>query len=227
MCGGVECWTLGGTVDTSPDTSDDTAVDTSVIDTDIPSDGDTYLMADGRIIFDMESLGTNPPSDWEFKTTGPCDTPADCKPLGPGYYQWTGSNNYNNPGVGLLTYKFRIPTTGTYRVIWRNLRDLRPDFASDLNNDSWMAFPSSTGDQHFRDPFKVYGGGTNTWTWSGNYDISGVGKAAVCIDFTAGDHYMEVSARSFQHAIDRVAVLQGCSASTKDLDSAPLSATAK
>lgn len=61
---------------------------------------------------------------------------------GTGYYVWTGDNQYNNPGNGLLTYKIRIETPGTYRFIWRSFITEGSDHTE--HNDSWLRIADAT-----------------------------------------------------------------------------------
>ncbi|MEM9458009.1 MAG: hypothetical protein AAGF11_27770 [Myxococcota bacterium] len=164
------------------------------------------------IVFDIESVaGDSPPDPWIFAQSGPCEDPADCEPLGDGYYQFKGANQCGQTqdhDAGVMEIEFEVKTAGMYRFAGRNLRDHTGDCENDRNNDSFVAFPSTLSDPHFREPFKVFGGGHGAYNWTNSYDIHDVGKARVCVEFEPGVHTMRLSGRSNNHAIDRVAIFR-------------------
>lgn len=167
---------------------------------------------DDYIVFDIESVaGDSPPEPWIYAQSGPCQDQADCEFLGDGYYQFTGAGECSQTqdhDMGVMEIQFEVKTAGRYRFAWRNLRDHTGGCENDRNNDSFVAFPSTLSDEHFQEPFKVYGGGHGSYNWTNSYDIHGVGKERVCVEFEPGVHTMRLSGRSNNHAIDRIAIFR-------------------
>ncbi len=187
----------------------------------------TFLMDDdGYVMFEMESVaGGTPPGDWVQVDDGARS--------GGAFYQYqsttlSGCGNHRNAGqstASKMTLNFEVKEKGFHRFIWSNMRaNASGGCESDKNNDSFVTFPGALNDAAFKTPFKVYGGGVNSFTWSGNYDIGGHDpqRGAVCVELEAGVQMMEISARSNNHAIDRVAIIygdeSGCNGSTNNLD---------
>ena len=146
-----------------------------------------------------------------FRSEGPCANQADCEYLGSGYYHFTGANECGqtqNTDVGVMEIQFEVREEGMYRFAWRNLRDHTGDCENDRNNDSFVALPSTLSDDHFKEPFKVFGGGHDSYNWTNSYDIHNVGKERVCVEFAPGVHTLRLSGRSNHHAIDRIAFIR-------------------
>ncbi|MEM9193743.1 MAG: hypothetical protein AAGF12_31500 [Myxococcota bacterium] len=178
-----------------------------------PPSGTFRMDAEGWVVFDIEEVaGMNPPDPWVFRDDAPCANGDECGHLGDGYYQFTGAGMCSQLGrerdVGQMEVSFEVQEAGLYRFAWRNLRDHTGGCGDDRNNDSYVSFPTSSGDEHFREPFKVFGGGSGSFNWTASYDIEEVGKNRVCIELEAGTHTLRIAGRSNQHVIDRVAIGQ-------------------
>ncbi|MEL6148423.1 MAG: hypothetical protein AAFV33_02910 [Chloroflexota bacterium] len=152
---------------------------------------------------------------------------------GESYYRWDGSNSFDTPGNGLLEYKFRINTAGTYRFAWHNR--IAAGNSSTDNNDAWLRFPDAANffgenpsgslvypRDNMRGPdgedltpypegdsddgwFKLYvnANGLGSWTWDSNTSDFDAHQVYVQFD-SPGVYTMQVSARSNGHAIDRM-----------------------
>ena len=162
---------------------------------------------------------------------------------GDSYLEWTGSNHFKTPGNGTLTYKIYIGTTGTYRFQWRNRIAVGTNNTE--HNDGWLRFPDATdfygksgssivyphGTGKNPNPkgagsdgwLKLYTNQINTWSWDAN--TSDHDAHQVYVEFSSpGVYTMEISGRSFGHAIDRV-VLSHSSINATDAQSTGLAET--
>ncbi|MBD3314443.1 MAG: hypothetical protein GF344_01540, partial [Chitinivibrionales bacterium] len=167
----------------------------------------------GLVVIEIESI--DPANGWSEKTTA-----ADYS--GNGYFEWTGSDMFNAPGSGTLTYKVRISSTGTYRFQWRN--KVGAGTQTTEHNDSWLRIPdaddfygkkggdivhpkgvcsSDCPEGSGKDGwFKVYCSGTMNWTWSTNTSDNDAHQ--IYADFNSpGDYTIEISGRSKHHLLDR------------------------
>ena len=138
------------------------------------------------------------------------------------YLVWKGDQYLSNPGNGLLTYKIKINTPGTYRFIWRS--QIAKGTEGSEHNDSWLRFgdadrfygkknesiiyPRDTGltpnpNGASKDGwFKIYLSGAGSWKWQSR--TSDNDAHDIYVEFnSAGVYTMEVSARSSHHALDR------------------------
>ena len=153
---------------------------------------------------------------------------------GDGYLVWTGDNLFRDPGSGLLTYKIRISTPGTYRFIWRSNITIGDDNTE--HNDSWLRIPDAN---HFyglrNDGHIVYpkgttldpipesegqestepeGAGKDGWfkifmnnanSWEWRSATSDNDGHNIYVIFDAvGDYTIEISGRSTGHGIDKM-----------------------
>jgi hypothetical protein len=183
----------------------------------------TYLVDDdGYVIFEIESLaGDSPPGDWALVE--------DAEQSGGAYYQYQsttldGCANHGSADESIkMVANFEVKEKAFYQLVWRNMRaNASGGCETDRNNDSFMKLPGALNGAHFQEPFKVFGGGFDEFNWSARYDIHDVGKELVCIELDAGVQTLEITPRSNNHAIDRVAIFRGdatgCTGSNKDLD---------
>ncbi len=164
----------------------------------VTADTNRFLESDGRVVMDIESSPLA--GDWVLETSV-----GGFK--GSGYYVWRGPNLFNpaSAGQGVLRYHFRIQNPGNYQMRWRS-RIVHGDNGTE-SNDSWIRFPTgqNIGGQHGLNGWtKVYMGHLNVWSWD-SYTVDHVGKQ-IRQFFPAGDHVVEISGRSFGHALDRLAL---------------------
>jgi len=128
---------------------------------------------------------------------------------GSAYYVWRGEQYFNpaSAGRGTIRYHFRINSPGNYQMRWRS-RIAHGSIGSE-HNDTWIRFPtgSNINGQHGLNGWtKVYMGHLNTWSWD-SYTVDHVGKQ-IRQYFSAGDHYLEISGRSYGHAVDRISLFK-------------------
>jgi len=178
-----------------------------------------YLESDGVVVFEVESTALQ--GDWVLETTLSDYT-------GSGYIRWDGDNFYRkaDAGQGALTYHVTIENAGNYQIFWRSRISIGEDPKE--HNDSWVRMASGV-DIEDEEPLngwtKAYMNDVNAWSWRTKTTDS-VGNPLRQY-FSAGDHVIEISGRSFGHAIDRVVLIQYESQGTGDdkLTSLPESAT--
>ncbi|MEO1444562.1 MAG: hypothetical protein AAFV33_29485, partial [Chloroflexota bacterium] len=70
--------------------------------------GAQFVDDNGIIVMEIEDQP--PAGDWRSRTNVNGFT-------GTAYYQWRGSNQFGNPGSGLMNYRIKINTPGEYRFI--------------------------------------------------------------------------------------------------------------
>ena len=177
------------------------------------ANGIVYVEKDGIVSAEIESVeGT---ITWDRKS--------DISGFdGEGYLVWNKEDNFNTPGVGVLTYKLNITTTGTYRFVWRS-RITEGTSISEAN-DSWLRFgdaadffgekegsivyPKGIGKTPNPEGsssdgwFKVYMNNVGEWFWRSNTSDNDPHNIFVTFN-SAGTYTMEVSGRSRFHALDR------------------------
>ena len=159
---------------------------------------DVFQETNGIVVMEVESQATT--GQWsEESSIGGF--------RGRGYYVWRGEQFFNpaDAGRGTIQYRFRINTPGNYEMRWRSYI-AHGNLGSDYN-DSWARFPtgSNINGQHGLNGWtKVFQGHLNTWSWDA-LTVDFVGEN-IRQFFGAGEHVMEISGRSFGHAIDRIAL---------------------
>ncbi len=126
---------------------------------------------------------------------------------GQGYYVWRGEQFFNpaSAGRGTISYRFFINTPGNYEMRWRSYI-AHGNLGSDYN-DSWARFPTGSnipGQHGLNGWTKVFQGHLNEWSWDA-LTVDFVGEN-IRQFFSAGEHVMQISGRSFGHAIDRIAL---------------------
>jgi hypothetical protein len=184
----------------------------------------------GLVVVEIESV--SPASGWVKKTNAVGYT-------GSGYYSWEGGDNFNSPGSGILEYKVKIKTPGTYRFQWYNKVGLGTN--STEHNDSWLKIPDAsdfyakkgTSIKHPKGVctsdcpagagangwFKVYLSGTVSWTWSSMTNDND--PYEIFADFnTAGVYTVQISGRSNYHLIDRFVLYNSSAVSPLNLTNA-------
>jgi hypothetical protein len=156
----------------------------------------TFEEQDGLVVVEVESV--SPAGDWSEETQYTGYT-------GDGYFEWKGSNQYNTPGIGTLTYEIQINNPGTYRFLWYSRIGPSGD-PIDKHNDSWLRIEADsfygsggvTGDW-----FKVWNQ-SYTWSWGCKGEVHGHNGLDIWATFdNPGVYNVKISGRSNGHAIDR------------------------
>lgn len=170
-------------------------------------------------------------SSWEVATTQAGYTNT-------GYIRWTGADNFNTPGVGVISATIRITNPGTYRFQWYS-RIGQGTSTADFN-DTWLRFPDATDFYGQRGSSVVYphgsgktptpnGSGSGGWfkvylnhaDWGWSTKTSDNDPHDIYVEFaTPGVYTMELSARSFNHLIDRIVMYQSSVADPLNLSNA-------
>ncbi|WP_394747422.1 hypothetical protein [Spongiimicrobium salis] len=178
--------------------------------------GADFEEQNGIVVIQMES-GTLP-TGWNEETGSAGFT-------GDSFIAWRGSDFFNTPGNGVITYTVRINTPGEYRFQWRSRVGIGTN--STEHNDSWLRIDdadsffgrrASDGGLVFpRDRpgnpkpegassdgwLKAYLNGTINWTWS-TLTSDNDGHEIFATFNNAGVYTIEVSGRSNGHFIDRM-----------------------
>ncbi len=148
----------------------------------------TRVESDGAVVFEAESAAAA--ADWRAETALAGFT-------GASYYTWRGGDLFGAPGKGVLRFRFRVGRGGTWRLRLRN----RHDFAdSTLENDCFTRLDDGPWT-------KTYSSERGRWTWNTNHE-SEAGKGPARYELEAGEHVLEISGRSKNFSIDRVALIR-------------------
>lgn len=131
-------YVLGGdTTDPNPDTDQDSDTNTD------PNNGAcddektaVFVEKNGLLAIELEN-GNFKSTSWNL-SKNLSDFSGD------GYLVWNGSDYFNQPGNGKLSFSIRIATTGTYRFIWRSYITIGNENTE--HNDSWLRIPDA---KHF------------------------------------------------------------------------------
>ncbi|MFD1141016.1 putative Ig domain-containing protein [Larkinella insperata] len=173
-----------------------------------------YEERNGLVVIETENL--NLPSSWQRKTAASGYT-------GSGYIDWTGAENFNTTGIGLIETTIRINKAGRYTFLWRNKVGIGTVLTE--HNDTWLRFPDASdfygqgsrkvypyGSGKTPNPngagsnnwFKVYfNAGTTTWAWATR--VSDRESLQVYVEFDQpGVYKLQISARSKGHLLDRI-----------------------
>lgn len=179
-----------------------------------------YEEQGGLVVIEAENIdvsGTN----WGIKTAKSGFT-------GSAYLSWDGGNSFGTPGNGLISATIKINSPGRYRFQWRNRVGLGTNATE--HNDSWLRFPDA--DDFYGEKagggrvypkgsgktpvpngagadgwFKVYLSNTTDWTWGSN--TSDNDSHPIYVEFdNAGTYTMQISGRSKDHLIDRIAIFK-------------------
>ena len=169
---------------------------------------------DGLAVIEVERLDISGTS-WSKKTAASGFSGAN-------YLEWTGSDNFNNPGNGVISAKVKINSPGKYRFQWRNKVGKGNDATE--HNDTWLkinandffgekngkkVYPKGAGKSPVAEGasangwMKVYSNGTTAWSWrSSTNDFD---PHAVFAQFnSAGVYTIQISGRSKNHLVDRM-----------------------
>ncbi|MDA3960267.1 MAG: hypothetical protein PF961_05725 [Planctomycetota bacterium] len=140
---------------------------------------------DGIVVFEAESCPASGAWSVDREVAGF---------TGQAYYRWGGPNNMRNAGGGVLSYRIRIVTPGTYHLRIRNYHDHED---STLEND---CFTRMDGGEWV----KTFSSKRAEWTWRSNHEFNHGSKPPAKYDLSAGEHLFEISGRSHGFAIDRI-----------------------
>lgn len=178
----------------------------------------------------IEAENTTISGDWLIKTDQPGYT-------GSGFIFWNGSNHFHDPGHGLLEYTIKIQDTGTYRFLWRSM--IAHGNQASEHNDSWLRFPDADDFYGEKNGHIVYpkgtgqtpvpnGGGADgyfkiymhAFNWKYYAKTSDNDAHDIFVYFeNPGEYTMQISGRSFGHAIDRIAMYKTNSSYATDPNS--------
>jgi len=201
---------------------------------DIPDPNNGGCQSGKTAVFEeKDGLLTIESENASFKNTGWKFVKSLSDFAGDGYLVWNGADSFNQPGKGILTYKIRIKTPGTYRFIWRSYITIGAN--STEHNDSWLRiadakhFYGKRGDGNIvyprgtqQDPIpestdqantNPQGSGSDGWfkifmntasEWHWQSSTSDNDGHNIFVVFDApGDYTIEISGRSNGHGIDR------------------------
>lgn len=181
------------------------------------ADSDVFLESNGLVVIEAESMPVV--GAWELRSEV-----ADFK--GTGYLHWTGPIRLApNAAVDndAITYHFKIENAGNYEFRWRSYI-AGGDSALD-SNDSWVRFPTGEnvdGELELHGWTKAFQNQFGQWSWGANTEdhVNG-GSSQLRQYFSAGVHYLQISGRSTDHAVDRMILfnsdMQGFAASIMDI----------
>lgn len=191
-----------------------------------PNTGDCtsdYVEENNLVIIEAENLEF--PTGWSTEDN-------DSGFTGDGYIAWSGGDNFNTPGRGVISAKIQINDPGTYRFQWRS--KVGEGNSSTDFNDSWLRFPDADdffgrrsdgrivyprGSGKSPNPegassngwLKAYLSGTVNWTWS-TLTNDGEGYPIFVTFDNPGEYTLEISARSNSHFIDRITLAKNATA---------------
>lgn len=201
-------------------------------------EGALFVEKEGIVVMEAESVA--PVNGWK-KMTSPAGF------HGSAFYMWDGSDNFSNPGVGTMEFKFKINNPGTYHFRWHN--KIMHGTVNTESNDTWMKilgaddFFSKTGSSvkypnggMFKQSntivkgtsmsgwMKVYSSGTIDWTWSSRTS-DGEPHEIYATFNKPGVYTLQISGRSRYHAIDRIVLFQDSKYSVAQATAASLQET--
>ena len=167
------------------------------------ADSDVFLESNGLVVIEAESMPVV--GQWELRSEV-----ANFK--GTGYLHWTGPIRLAaNAAVDrdAITYHFKIENAGNYEFRWRSYI-AGGDSALD-SNDSWVRFPTGEnvdGELELDGWTKAFQNQFGQWSWGANTEdhVNG-GSGQLRQYFSAGVHYLQISGRSTDHAVDRMILL--------------------
>jgi hypothetical protein len=175
--------------------------------------GATFEEKNGIVVIQAESVSLT--GAWRKQTSFSGFT-------GSSYLNWTGQEYFRDPGNGLIQYKVKINSPGTYRFNWRTrigLGNLTTE-----HNDTWLRIPDAADFYGQKGSSRVYprgsgktpnpeGASSNGWlkiymnklSWEWRAATSDFDAHDVYVRFaSAGVYTIQISARSRGHLIDRM-----------------------
>lgn len=123
---------------------------------------------------------------------------------GQSYYRWTGSNQFGNPGQGILKYQVKLDEASTYYLAIRALRvteNRNP--TSDADNDIWIRIDGKPWEK------MLHGTKFGDWGWMRSLEAGHESIEQSKFFLGAGVHTIEISGRSQHVMIDKVHLNKG------------------
>ena len=178
--------------------------------------GKLYNEKDGIVRVDIENTGATA-NGWTTESTLSGFE-------GFGYLVWTGNDNFNTPGIGIIKFSIKINSPGTYQFVWSSR--ITQGTSNTEHNDSWLRIAAatdfygekaSTGERVYpkgtgKTPnpegtsangwFKVYMNRTGEWFWRSSTNDKDPYNVFAKFD-SSGVYDIEFSGRSKFHAIDQ------------------------
>jgi hypothetical protein len=112
---------------------------------------------------------------------------------GESYYTWHGPNYFGNPGNAILSYPILINNPGEFNFRLHNRHDY-PDPTEE--NDVWVRVDNGPW-------IKAFSPIAGQWTWATFFDF-GTSQTNASFLLSAGEHNLQLSARSRGFSIDRI-----------------------
>lgn len=126
---------------------------------------------------------------------------------GRGYYRWSDipDSLHSTPGIGTLTYLFKIDNPGRYYMRLHNFHN-NPNDAT-WSNDAWVRM---NGAEWFKAVSWALQHGQWGWSTAREMDVNGqhIVDDPPFFDLDAGVHTLDISARSGYFGIDRIVMFQ-------------------
>ncbi|MEO1444619.1 MAG: hypothetical protein AAFV33_29780, partial [Chloroflexota bacterium] len=152
-----------------------------------------FIEENGIVVIEMESAPETP-GDWKIGPSGDitsANIDDEGQATGGQYLVWEGTQFFDTPGNGTITYPIQINTPGTYQFNWRTQVGIGTNTTE--HNDTWLKIEADSffGEQGGGsivcpiglnpadnacvggDPegaggggwFKIFSSGAQTWTW--------------------------------------------------------------
>ena len=175
--------------------------------------GATFEEQNGIVVIQAENVNTV--GSWQ-KENGSGAT-------GNGFIVWRGGESFQTPGIGTLTYKIKINSTGTYRFKWRSRIGIGSNNTE--HNDTWVKFPDASNFYGQRGSSRIFPRGSGSsgpfpegssaqgwfkvfmnslnWDWRARTSDND-GHDIFVVFNSPGVYTLQLSARSRGHFIDRL-----------------------
>jgi hypothetical protein len=138
----------------------------------------------GLVVAEIES---NAPGQWTRKTSPSGFT-------GSAAFQWNGQQYFSTRGVAALAYDVKINNPGTYNL---KLRSFNPTSDNKEHNDVWIRIDGGQW-------FKTFTHVKQAWTYVTRREISHGNFDTWRPNLSAGNHRIEIAARSSLYTLDRL-----------------------
>jgi hypothetical protein len=146
-----------------------------------------FLEQDGVIVMEVESGPFDHP-DWRLENDVPTDYVSE------GYMVWRGIEYLGTPGIAPAAFPLRVTNPGEYRLQILNWHQAPQN---DQENDVWVRMDGGSW-------VKVFSPFSGIWSWPVVIDYGNHNFAEPVFFLGAGDHVLELSARSKGFRMDRM-----------------------